>query len=331
MPRGVVARLSSVIELNMKDGNKEEFHGEAGVGLISSRLTLEGPLTKNKRASFLLSGRRTYADLLVRPFIREGDGGYYFWDLNGKMNYDFGRKDKVYLSGYFGRDRFFVVEKNKDYRYRAGINWGNATGTARWNHLYNEQLFANTSLIFSNYRFNIFIDEKDKNSEGKPVEYKVRYYSGVRDWSLKHDMFYVPNPQHTFRAGIQSTLHRFTPSAFVTKDSEIREDRQEVTPIDGLESGIYVEDTYQPSPQWLLNGGFRLSHFYTQGRQYMNPEPRLSVAYKLRDDLSLKASYATMNQYIHLLSNTGIGLPTDLWVPTTDRVAPPAWHTSRRI
>ncbi|SDJ76509.1 Outer membrane receptor for ferrienterochelin and colicins [Catalinimonas alkaloidigena] len=314
-------RLSSVLEMNMKDGNKETLQGEAGLGLISSRLTLEGPLVKNK-ASFLISGRRTYADLLIRPFLPEGDGGYYFWDLNGKLNYDFGRNDKVYLSGYFGRDRFFFSEKEDDYQTKAGINWGNATGTVRWNHLYSERLFANTSLIFSNYRFNIFVDETQTDAEGQEEEFNLRYYSGVRDWSLKHDLFYVPNPRHTLRLGLHTTLHRFTPSAFVANDPDVGENRREVTPIDGVESGVYLEDTYQPTPLWLLNGGIRLSHFYTNGRHYINPEPRLALAYKFRDDWSVKASYATMNQYIHLLSNTGVGLPTDLWVPSTARIRP---------
>ncbi|HEX8531893.1 MAG TPA: TonB-dependent receptor, partial [Cytophagales bacterium] len=150
-------RLSSVLEMNMKEGSKEKLHGEGGIGLISSRLTLEGPLQKGK-SSFILSGRRTYIDALVRPFIPDGDGGYYFYDLTAKVNYDFGRKDKLYLSGYFGQDRFFVREKYDGNRSKLGFNWGNATGTLRWNHLFNQKLFTNTSLVFSNYRFQIYQD-----------------------------------------------------------------------------------------------------------------------------------------------------------------------------
>ncbi|MGB3617945.1 MAG: TonB-dependent receptor, partial [Catalinimonas sp.] len=279
-------RLSSVLEMNMKDGNKEEFHGDVGVGLISSRATLEGPILKNK-ASFLLSGRRTYADLLVRPFIPDGDGGYYFWDLNGKVNYDLSRRDKFYLSGYFGRDRFFFVERDDDYRYRGGLNWGNATGTARWNHLYNDQLFANTSLIFSNYRFGIFAEERIEVPGSPDSEYETRIFSGVRDWSLKHDLFYAPNPQHTVRAGVLTTAHRFTPSAVVERDTDLNVNERKVDAVDAVESGVYVEDTWKPNNRWLVNGGFRLSHFYTEGRQYWNPEPRAAVAYRLRHDLSM--------------------------------------------
>lgn len=311
-------RLSSVVEMNMKDGNKEEIHGEGGIGLISSRLMLEGPLKKNK-SSFLISGRRTYADLLARPFMeKDAKGGYYFYDLNAKINYDFGRKDKVYLSGYFGQDRFFVKENyDDDIRFKAGFDWGNATGTLRWNHLFNNQVFSNTSLIFSQYRFNINVKE-----ESEDHEYNLNYFSGIRDLTFKYDIDYLPNPQHTVKAGIVSTFHRFSPSAVVLRDTELNEYKKEVDHIDVVESGIYVEDIYRPFTKLRINGGFRLSHFQTKNNSYIRPEPRITTSYQLRDDFSVKASYARMNQYVHLLSNTGVGLPTDLWVPSTEKIAP---------
>ncbi|MDX5422273.1 MAG: TonB-dependent receptor [Hymenobacteraceae bacterium] len=311
-------RLSSVIELNMKEGNKEEFHGEGGIGLISSRLMLEGPIRKGK-SSFLVTGRRTYADVLARPFMDiDGKAGYYFYDLNTKVNYDFGRKNKLYLSGYFGQDRFFYREKDDDNEAEGGINWGNVTGTLRWNHLFNDRLFSNTSLIYSRYRFNIFAEEKDDEYG----DYKLDYFSGIQDVSLKYDLDYLPNPQHSIRAGLQTTFHRFTPSALVVKDADVERSESNRQRADGVESAVYVEDTYKPFPKLRVNAGFRLSHFAAEGRSYFMPEPRFSAAYSLRDDLSVKASYARMNQYVHLISNTGIGLPTDLWVPTTDRIAP---------
>lgn len=311
-------RLSSVIELNMKEGNKEEVHGEGGVGLISSRLMLEGPLKKGK-SSFLITGRRTYADVLARPFMDiDGKAGYYFYDFNTKVNYDFGRKNKLYLSGYFGQDRFFFRDKNDRYESEGGINWGNATGTLRWNHLFNERLFANTSLVFSRYRFNITAEEKDQEQS----EFKLNYFSGIQDVAVKFDVDYLPNPQHSVKAGIQSTFHLFTPSALVVKDSEIDNSIREEQKVNGLETSVYVEDTYKPFPKFRVNAGFRLSHFAAGNKSYFMPEPRLAAAYNLRDNLSVKASYARMNQYVHLISNTGIGLPTDLWVPTTDRIAP---------
>ncbi|HXH99541.1 MAG TPA: TonB-dependent receptor [Sphingobacteriaceae bacterium] len=311
-------RLSSVIELNMKDGNKEEVHGEGGIGLIASRLMVEGPLKKNV-SSFLISGRRTYVDLLARPFMPSDEkGGYYFYDLNTKINYDFGRKNKLYLSGYFGQDRFSVKSKegNGDF-YETGINWGNATGTVRWNHLFNNQLFSNTSLIYSNYQFNIFSLEKYDNDK-----YKLDYLSGIRDIGFKYDLDYFPDPRHTVRTGLLSTYHRFKPSALVVEDPDEDKIIREVDNIDVVETGIYVEDTYRPISNLQINGGFRLTHFAAKNKYYIKPEPRLAISYRLKEDFALKASYASMNQFVHLLSNTGIGLPTDLWVPSNKRVAP---------
>ncbi|WP_299701880.1 carboxypeptidase-like regulatory domain-containing protein [uncultured Pontibacter sp.] len=310
-------RLSSVIELNMKDGNKEELHGEGGIGLLSSRLMLEGPIKKGK-SSFLISGRRTYADILARPFMPKNERpGYYFYDLNTKLNYDFGRKNKLYLSGYFGEDKFSYKEKYDGEVEEAGFNWGNATGTLRWNHLFNDRLFSNASLIFSRYQFNIYTEEKSKDAE-----YSLRYSSGIRDFGLKYDLDFLPNPQHSIRAGLLSTYHRFSPSAIVVKDSDIDKLESKVENIDVLESAVYIEDTYKPFERLRLNGGLRLSHFYAKGKSYFNPEPRLSASYSLRTDLAVKGSFSQMSQYVHLLTNTGIGLPTDLWVPTTSKVAP---------
>src|ERR1035437_5369486 len=148
-------RLSSVVEMNMKEGNKEEWHGEGGMGLISSQMTVEGPIKKGK-SSILLSGRRTYADLLIYPFMKQEKNGYYFYDFNAKINYDFGRKDKLYLSGYFGQDKYSLLTHTPEIREDVGFNWGNATGTLRWNHLFTNKLFSNTSFIFSKYSFGIY-------------------------------------------------------------------------------------------------------------------------------------------------------------------------------
>lgn len=322
-------RLSSVIELNMKDGNKEKLHGEGGGGLIASRLTLEGPLKRKgtpvAKSSFLISGRRTYLDLLARPLIAAqsdgGTGGYYFYDLNAKFNYDFSQKDKLYVSGYFGKDRFFFRDRGDFSTSEGGLNWGNATGTVRWNHLFSEKLFANASLIFSDYKFQIYAkDETTRNNT--PNIFELRYTSGVRDWGLKYDVDFFPNPQHALRFGLASTLHRFTPSAVVVKDSDINQFKSEIDAIENVESGVYVEDTWKPNTWLKINAGFRLSHFQAENKNYFRPEPRIATAVMLRPDLSFKASYARMNQYIHLLSNTGVGLPTDLWVPSTAKIAP---------
>jgi hypothetical protein len=316
-------RLSSVIEMQMKDGNREKLHGEGGVGLISSRLTLEGPIRKGK-SSFLVSARRTYLDLLLRPFLKpeDGVGGYYFYDLNAKANYEFGRKNRLYLSGYFGKDRFYFRQREERSETSGGLDWGNATGTLRWNHLFNEKLFANTSLIFSKYDFDVATGDKETERDGTVREYALRYRSGIRDWALKTDFDWLPNPQHRIRAGLLATAHRFTPSAIVVRDTDINQFDRTADPVDGLEMGLYAEDTYHPFPALRVNAGLRVSQFAADGTLYWRPEPRLGVSYTLPRDWALKASYATMNQYIHLLSNSGVGLPTDLWVPTTRRIAP---------
>src|SRR5664279_4257184 len=153
-------RLSSVLEMNMKEGNMEEWHGEGGIGLISSRMTVEGPLLKGK-SSILISGRRTYADLIIYPFMKNYKTGYYFYDFNAKINYDFGRNNKLYLSGYFGKDKFYLKNNTNSYNENTGFLWGNATGTLRWNHLFTNKLFSNASAIFSNYTFGLYDKYKD--------------------------------------------------------------------------------------------------------------------------------------------------------------------------
>lgn len=321
-------RLSSVIDMQMKDGNKEKLHGEAGIGLIASRLMLEGPIVKNK-ASFLFSARRTYVDVLMRPFMSSPQNpkvGYYFYDLNAKVNYILNYKNKLYLSGYFGKDKFYLKESNAQaglgIRERGGINWGNATGTLRWNHLINQKLFSNVSLIFTNFLFNIGFENTHQNDV-----FKFNYFSGIRDYSIKTDFDYYPNSKHSIKTGIYATYHFFRPDALAIKESHAGSTAPDMefktqTKIDSYETAVYAEDDFKISSRWRVNAGFRLSNFNVRNESYFNPEPRVSVKYAINSDLSVKASYATMNQYIHLLSNSGIGLPSDLWVPATDRIKP---------
>jgi outer membrane receptor protein involved in Fe transport len=222
------------------------------------------------------------------------------------------------LSGYFGRDRFYA--KDNENGSNNGIFWGNATSTLRWNHLFSPKLFANLSLIYSNYTFQIFSEERSGSNAADL--FSLRYTSGIRDLSFKYDFDYYPNPQHAIRFGVQTIAHRFTPSALVVKNAGAFDFNRAIDNIDVQESGLYAEDNWRPTNRWRFNGGLRLSHFAHKDVSYFRPEPRLSGAYMLKPDLSVKGSYSLMNQYVHLLSNTGLGLPTDLWVPTTDRVAP---------
>ena len=311
-------RLSSVIDMRMKEGNKEKIHGEGGMGIVASRLTLEGPILKGK-SSFIVSGRRTYIDILAQPFMSPvSRGGYYFYDLNGKVNYDLNQKNKFFLSGYLGNDKFYSKEKATGYKSEAGIRWGNATISARWNHVHKSDLFANTSLIYSRYRFNVFAEEDMGNDV-----FTLDYLSGIKDITLKHDYDWYASPKHQVKAGVMTTYHTFTPRAVQMKENTVtginENSKEEQT---AFETGLYIEDTWAATQRLKFNGGFRLSSFITQGTTYIRPEPRISGAYMLSDKTAIKASYATMNQYIHLLTNTGIGLPTDLWVPTTTNVLP---------
>ncbi len=311
-------RLSSVLDMNMKEGNKEEWHGEGGIGLISTHFTIEGPLKKD-RSSIILSGRRTFADLLMYPFLRNQKTGYYFYDFNAKVNYDFGRNNKLYLSGYFGQDKYSIKDNSGNYNETAGFDWGNATATLRWNHLFSNKLFSNASVIFSTYKFRIndkIIDRRDSSN------YFATFNSGIRDISVKYDVDYIPDPKHWIKAGVIAIYHRFNPNAFVLNDEENRSYVNDATNLKGIESGIYVEDTWHPVKPLRINGGLRFSQFNAKRNTYSSLEPRISTSLSLKNDFAVKASYATMNQYIHLLSNTGISLPTDLWVPVTDKVKP---------
>ena len=310
-------RLSSVIEMTMKEGNKEKLHGEAGIGLIASRLVLEGPIIKGK-SSFLVSARRTYLDALMAPFMpAEGKAGYYFYDLNAKANYEISRKDRLYISGYFGRDKFYFKSNYQSESSNGGIGWGNSTGTLRWNHLYSNRLFSNTSLIFSNFLFSVFADEKyDGNT------YSLNFSSGITDYTLKHDLDFRPNTNHSIRMGVQFIHHDFVPSALVVKNDIAGDNQNTKTIVSSLENSIYLEDDMKIGTRFKMNPGIRISHFNSENTNYVFPEPRLNLSYKIKSDLAVKASYAMMNQFVHLLSNTGLGLPTDLWVPSSTNLKP---------
>jgi hypothetical protein len=320
-------RLSSVLDIQMKDGNKEKFAGEAGIGIISSRLTLEGPIVKDK-ASFLISGRRTYVDALTRPFMpEESNGGYFFYDLNAKINYDINPKNRIFVSSYFGRDKFQFKNKYNSQNYedeeKGGLYWQNATATVRWNHLFHDKLFANASFIFSDYTFSIFMEEYFRDKiENETNRFELKYSSGIQDLGLKYDLSWYPLPNHLIRGGFQVLHHEFTPSAVVVRDDYIDQQEFSAEKHYSYESGVYIEDEITLWDKLMLNPGLRFSHFYTNGKSYHNLEPRFSSNLILSPELSWKASYAAMNQYVHLLSTTGIGLPTDLWVPSTDRIGP---------
>ncbi|MFT7376646.1 MAG: hypothetical protein ACI88Z_000467 [Sphingobacteriales bacterium] len=315
-------RLSSVVDLTMKDGNMEKPSGEVGVGLISSRLTLEGPVKKGK-SSFLISGRRTYIDALLQPAIRIAQPGsaigYYFYDLNMKFNHKIDEKNRLFISSYLGRDKFYFKLEDDDVKDAANLSWGNVTTTARWNHQITNKLFANTSLIFSNFDLNVSNTVVEKRKE---EEYSLSYSSGIRDYTTKFDLDYLPSPRHSIKMGALLTHHTFTPNAFTVKNPDPKNNISNISKTPSVETAVYAEDDFRLGNRLKLNGGLRFVSFMPKGEQYFSLEPRLGARYMITDDLSAKASYAKMNQYLHLLTSANPGLPSDLWIPATSRIKP---------
>jgi hypothetical protein len=328
-------RLSSVIDINMKDGNMKEFHGEGSIGIIAAKFAFEGPIIKNK-TSFLVSGRRTYADLLAWPFIKaapeDSKAGYFFHDLNGKINHIINQRNRVYFSTYFGDDKAFSRFRDEyrqpdgevtKYQEEAGLRWGNLINALRWNHVVGPRLFANVMATYSKYHFNIFSEYDQSASPSHPAEYSyAEYNSGIRDWAAKVDFDFVPTPDHYIRFGAQSIWHMFSPGAFATKSNVERDTIMGARKVYANEYSIYAEDDFKIGKFLKVNAGVHASAFSVEDRFYHSIQPRLAARMLVGRQFSVKASYATMTQYIHLLTNAGLGLPTDLWVPATSRVNP---------
>ena len=322
-------RLSSVIDINMKDGNKEGYHVEGGIGVISSNVMVEGPIIKDK-ASFMLSGRTTYMDLFMVPIMKlVADGtsaGYYFFDLNGKFNFDLGKKDKLYLSAYFGRDKFHVARSDNDMgitdKYKMGLFWQNATATARWNHLFTNKIFSNMSFVFSDYTMNTYMNYKYFYAPNDPDNetFSSDFNSGIRDYTLKYDLSFHPNATHHILAGAAVTYHEARPNAMTVKADTLT--MRQVNKELGLEYAVYVEDEINIRNKFRINPGIRLVAFSVPHKTWFSPEPRLAMSYNFLPNLAIKASYAMMSQSMILLSTSTIGLPTDLWVPVTERIRP---------
>lgn len=341
MPASFGGRISSVLDITMKEGNSRSFHGSGGIGLIASRLTLEGPVIQN-RASFIVSARRTYVDVLLRPWIQTTDfagTAYYFYDLNAKLNYRFSDKDRVYLSGYFGRD---VFSFNDDY-ISLNIPWGNATATLRWNRLFSDKLFMNATAVYTDYNFSF-------SGSQEMVAFKV--ISGIRDFNLKADFDYYPVANRPVQFGVLYTYHVFQPQSVSGQSGDIEFNPTGVDKRYAHEGAAYAQTHWDFTGRLRLSAGLRLSWFeqvgpgkiytyddftgavvdsivYRRGQHmktYAGLEPRLIVRYLLSERHSLKASYTRNQQYVHLVTNNGTTLPADLWVPSSLMVRPQIGH-----
>ncbi|MFM2387150.1 MAG: hypothetical protein RL660_1907 [Bacteroidota bacterium] len=338
-------RLSSVLDVSMKEGNNKEFKVDGGIGLIASRFSVQGPIVKDK-ASFIVSARRTYGTELLKALQPNNERlqgfGYYFYDLNTKVNYKLGPKDRLYLSGYFGDDVFNF--SNNTNTFGARIPWGNRTATLRWNHLFTNKIFVNTTAVYNRYDFSFVGEQQD---------FRVQLKSGIRDWNIKSDLDYFAGKGHNIKAGVLSIYHRFQPSTISGGSDTAALDAVNPVTKYAIESAAYVQDDWDITDKLRVNFGLRYSNFnhlgpytkftvnngqnidsttYGSGeivKTYGGFEPRLNARYTTGPTSSVKASVTRTYQYIHLVTNNGSTLPTDLWVPSTLLVQPQeAWQYS---
>ena len=347
-------RLSSVVDIRMKEGDMQQYHGNVSVGLISSKLNLEGPIVKDK-LSFNLSFRRTYSDLLMKPAlwiaktqmeeVNKLKAGYYFYDLNAKLNWKISDKDRLYLSFYSGDDAIYFKVKNKDYAADEIQNqnflnmdwkWGNKVSALRWNHVMSQKLFMDASVNYTQYRHDLgmsiieeYVYQQYNNAIAKD-EFSMAYKSGINDLTAKVDFDYTPLPNHEIRFGGNYTYHQFRPEVQSMKfiNGNITEvDTTAGSPkVFAHETALYAEDNMTLGDIFRVNAGVHYSTFTVEGKTYQSVQPRLSTSVMLASNLSLKAGYAYMTQYVHLLSNSSPSLPTDLWVPVTANIVPMNAH-----
>lgn len=339
-------RLSSILEVNLKDGHMSEYHIDGTVSLIASKVTVEGPIVKDK-VSFMLSGRRTYIDLLAKPLIwalnatSDGfrtDPAYFFQDFNGKVHWRLGERDRLYFSAFNSLDDFGIAtsertaEDNGDYtetRADLGLDWRNAIQAIRWAHEWGPRLFSNTTLLRTRYRFNTGAELGEERSESGNVtseRFAALYRSGIEDWGARHDFEFTPRPEHLVRFGASFTRHAFEPGATSLQLEATEENRLDTllgsTPIGSNEWFAYAEDEWEIGEHVKVNLGAHGAVLAVGGERYASLQPRLACSFILPDRSAIKLSFAQMAQFVNLLTNEGLSLPTDLWVPSTERIRP---------
>ncbi len=341
IPAKYGGRLSSVLDIKMKEGNMKKFKVSGGLGLISARLTGEGPIIKDKM-SFIASGRISYLGLIATPILRDSKDVRlknasipWFYDFNAKLNWKISEKDRLFISAYNGKD--FMNFQNQGGDLKFDIPYGNTTASLRWNHLFNSKLFMSTTFVFNEY---------DAKFLGEFNTLSFKFKSGIQNFALKGGFDYYPNDNHDIKIGYDYTFHKFTPgvTVFDTGDNIIESDIAEKY---GHELGVYVQDETEIGTRIKINYGLRFSMFANTGpadRVYYSPtgnrdsvitktglesfatyfgaEPRLNLRVKILEDLSFKAGFNLINQYIHLVSQATSTLPTEIWVPSSARVKP---------
>lgn len=341
IPSQYGGRASSVLDIRLKEGNNKKFESNGGIGTIFSRLSIEGPIQKEK-SSFIIAARRSYIDVIAKPFISKKqpdlkDAQFYFYDLTAKINYKINDKNTIFLSGYFGRDVFGAG---------FGFDWGNATTTLRWNHIFSPRVFMNLTTFYSNYDYKILFTQPGNQQ-------KFEWRANIVNYSLKSDMAFYLNAQNTIRFGIQNIFYQFNPTRAIIADREGRQTDLSLDKKYANELAIYAGNEHKLSSILTLEYGMRISDFtylgkttqfiyrdttpgialplekeekvnnlFTPIKNYFYPEPRLSINYILNNQTSIKASYNRMLQYIQIVSNTAATTPLDIYTPSTNNVKP---------
>lgn len=345
-------RLSSVLDVTANNGNSQQLHGNLSIGLISAKLSLEGPIVKDK-TTFNISARRTYADLFMVPIIKKlsksgNDGsnfnaGYWFYDINAKATHKFSDKSRLFASFYMGSDKVYAnvrtaTSLGEDQYLGSKDRWGNILAALRWNYAITPKIFMNATASYTRYTNQLYgsVSKSDANSSNQQSTITGEYNSGIQDLTVRTDFNYTPNPDHNVKFGAYYTHHWFTPEVMEGHvnyfDQVQMSDTLTVDTATGVmmtpanEYVLYAEDDWSIGQMVKVNYGLHLSGFHVENSFYPSIQPRLSGRLLLTDDLSLKVGYAYMTQYMHLLSTTGISLPTDLWLPVTDRVKPMKAH-----
>ena len=317
-------RLSSVVDVKLREGDRQHYVTTGGVGLISSRGTFEGPIGKGNqgsapaKGSFIVSGRRTYFDIFTRAINKRNERkedyspipDYYFYDLNAKANYTLGEKDQLFLTGYLGRDVFGFNSNNG---FNFSFQWGNTLGALRWNHVFSPRLFANTTASVSDYKYTL---------TNKLDQFSFTLGSRITDYTGRTDFEYTPDDRHQVKFGAMLTQHTFGVGRLNANSSDGRVNFGSDVNYYGLDGAVYASDNYKATDKLQLEGGLRLTGFRSGGNPYGGLEPRAAARYSLNDRTSFKLNYALMYQYVHLVTNSGATLPTDIWYPSRLRVPP---------
>lgn len=313
-PANYGGRLSSMLDISMREGNSQRHVVHGGIGLLSTQLTVEGPL-KRDRASFIASARRTYFDVLAAPFVKGNNKNtYYFYDVNAKVNYRFSTRDRAYLSFFTGRDDADYTAPNA---LGYGVRFGNSTATLRWTHIVNPKLFSTTTLLRNEY----FIRMNRKQDE-----FYSQNLSAIEDYTARSEFQYMPNPSHDVRVGGMITRHRFRSTGNAgnsgNSDPATGVELAKIPERLSTELAVYVNDRWEIGRRLGINAGVRLPYFSASSASYTYAEPRLSVRVGLADNASLKTSYTAMHQFVHLIPSTTASVPTDIWALSSQTIKP---------